>query len=117
MEVSVGFLAMSGVIDMRTYLSYSLIQKGSKLYFLFNDWTGNFKGTGEMNYLQFGFTYGIPTCAVVDKKGRATKKLLYSKNPKDLRMRAGVTYETSNGDHLIFSTKGKANKLGKVLLK
>lgn len=116
-EVSVGFLSISGAIDMRTYLSYTLLQKEEKLYFLFNDWTGNFGNSGEMNYLQFGFTYGIPTCAVVDKRGRATKKLLYSQKPKDLKMRTGLSYKTANGDHLIFSGKGKANKLGKVSLK
>jgi hypothetical protein len=62
MEISVGFLALSGSIDIRPYLSYTLFQKNEKLYFIFNDGIGNFKVKvkGEMNYVQFGFSYGMP---------------------------------------------------------
>lgn len=116
MEISVGFLAISGYIDYRPYLSYTLFQEDGKLYFIFNDGIGNFKGKGEMNYVQFGFSFGMPTYAIVDKEGRVSKNLIYPKMRKDLKMRAGITYKMNSGDIIIFSGKGKFNKLGKIKL-
>jgi hypothetical protein len=40
--------------------------------------------------------------------------LIYPKRQKDLKMRAGITYKTNNGDNIIFSGKGKVHKLGKI---
>jgi hypothetical protein len=103
--------------NMRTYLSYTAFEKDEKLYFIFNDGVSNFKGKGENNYIQFGFSYGIPTYAIIEKGGKANKYLMYKKPQAKVKMRAGLFYETKDEDYIIFSDKGKVNTLGKLLFK
>lgn len=100
------------------YLGYIPIYKDNKLNIIFNDNESN-KGVTDMDKIKSlgNFNNALPTLFVYDEKGSVTRKDPAEAKENELVIRPGVYYRKSDNEIIIYASRKKQNKLGRLFIK
>jgi hypothetical protein len=100
------------------YLGYIPIYKDDKLNIIFNDNVSN-KGVTDMDKIKSlgNYNNALPTLFVYDEKGNATRKDPSEAKDNELVIRPGVYYRKSDNEIIIYASRKKQNKLGRLFIK
>lgn len=100
------------------YLGYIPIYRDNKLNIIFNDNESN-KGVTDMDKIKSlgNYNNALPTLFVYDEKGNVTRKDPAEAKDNELVIRPGVYHRKSDNEILIYASRKKQNKLGRLFIK
>ncbi|WP_196892844.1 hypothetical protein [Aureivirga marina] len=100
------------------YLSAIPVYTDGKLIVIFNDNPKN-KGVTEIKDIKRMTNYktAVPTAFIFDENGNAKRIDQDGKDKKQLTLRPGIFYKVSPKEFIIYSSKKKSDKIGKMILK
>lgn len=117
-SVSVAFnIPLTSLCKGPEYLSAIPIYKDGKLYVLFNDSEKNIGETNIDKIKNWGnYNKTNPTVFIMDEDGNLVRKDPEEVVKDDLVIRPGVYYRKSNDEYIIYSSRKKQDKLGRLFL-
>lgn len=101
--------------DSGYFSSYSMAEVEDKLYFIFNDNPKNmFLKKGEKIYNYNKSKKSIVTIVEMNKDGKQTRELLFTKDDTDVRVRTKVSEQMSENEFILFGQRRKMNQFFKL---